>query len=129
MHARQELSFPVASGKDGNDFIARAVAGVDAVDLGTAGAYCRGIVAHADVADVGVVREGVVEAEFGAAYDPASDSALLASNGTGQLIEAAAGDWIVAEYYDGGEVTADEIAAGPTLRRVIVRSPAIVPAP
>lgn len=130
MNARFERTFGVATGKDGNDFIGRVVTGVATVDLSADASteYPRGIVAHASEDSVGVVQSGVVEAYFGAAYDPDADTELLASDANGRLKAAVAGDWVCAEYYDGGEVTAPEAVAGTAVRRVIARPPTLLPA-
>lgn len=127
MIQRSTVPFAVAAGEDGNDHIGRVVTGVEAVTLATPADYPRGVVAYADENNVGVVRDGVVEAYFGAAYDPATDSALLTQDDNGRLIEATDGTWVIAEYYDGGAVTAPEAAAGTAVRRVIVRPPVLLP--
>lgn len=130
MHARFEQTFDVAAGKDGNDFIGRVVTGVATVDLSAdaAAEYPRGIVAHASEDSVGVVQSGVVEAYFGEAYDPATDTELLASDANGRLKAAGPLDWVCAEYFDGGAVSVAEAAAGTAIRRVIARPPTLLPA-
>lgn len=134
-------TYKVKSGVDGNTLMGLVVKHEAAADGTVEGATVKtaktvndfpaGIVAEAEKNYVGVCSSGLVDAYFGAAYDPAADGKLLTFDGNSKLIAAVAGDMAVADYYSGGEVTAADITAGglATVRKVrVLGTPFIIPA-